>query len=300
MRLLEFTVPSECDGITVRDFARNKLGLSARVLTKQKQHENGILKNGAPCRTVDILRGGDVLAFNLPNETVEYQAVKMPLDILFESDDYLAVYKPPHMPIHPSPGHDCDSLLNACAYYFQQSRQSCLFRPMYRLDKDTSGIVVICKHRVAAAAKIEKRYFAVCQGELTGSGTIDLPIGLRGDSKIVRECGHGDIAVTYWRAVVSHGGHTLLSVQLETGRTHQIRAHMSHNGWPLAGDDLYGGSTGIIGRQALHCGFVNISCGLLSTDEQIISEFPEDMRQTFSWLPTVGEIIREEMKCRLV
>lgn len=295
MRVLKYFVPEDCDGMTVRDFARNRLGFSARMLTKQKQLENGILNNGLPCRTVDVLHAEDVLTFTLPKEAAEYQAVPMPLSVLFESDDYLAVNKPHNMPIHPSPGHSCDSLLNACAYYFQQTGQSCLFRPLYRLDKDTSGIVVMGKHRAAvSSAEVDKRYFAVCRGELSGSGTIALPIGLKPGSKIVRECGHGDTAVTHWRAVSCRDNHTLLSIRLDTGRTHQIRAHMAHIGHPLAGDNLYDGSLDKISRQALHCGFANISCKALATKTQIISEFPGDMRRAFLWLPTVSDIIREE------
>lgn len=295
MRVLEYTVPAECDGMTVRDFARHKLSFSARMLTRQKKLENGIVLNGAHCRSVDVLCFGDRLVFNLPDEDAEYCAKPLPLSVLYESEDYLVVDKQPNMPIHPSPGHDCDSLLNAVAYYYDKTGQSGVFRPLYRLDKDTSGIVIIGKHKAAvSSAKVEKRYFTVCHGELLGKGTIDVPIGLKADSKIVRECGHGDTAVTHWRAVESKNGYTLLSVKLETGRTHQIRAHMAHVGCPLAGDDLYGGNLNKISRQALHCGFAKVSCSALSTETKFISDFPEDIRQAFPWLPSVRELIKEE------
>lgn len=301
MRVLKYTVPPEADGVSVRDFTRKRLGFSARMLARQKRLEDGILKNDLPCRSVDVLRAGDILAFTLPEEESSYPAVPTPLSVLWETEDYLAVDKPPGMPIHPSPGHDKDSLLNAAAYYYKKTGQSCLFRPLYRLDKDTSGIVVLGKHRAAASsASIEKRYFAVCEGELSGSGTVDAPIGLKEGSKIVRECGHGDAAVTHWRAVASDGRHTLLSCKLETGRTHQIRAHMSYLGRPLAGDDLYGGSREIIGRQALHCGWIHISSAALSIDTQLFSEFPPELRAAFPWLPELRECIREEPLCQLV
>jgi len=301
MRVLKYSVPSESDGVSVRDFARKTLGFSARMLTKQKHLANGILKNGLPCRSVDILRAGDVLAFTLPEEENAYSAVPVSLSILWETEDYLAVDKPPGMPVHPSPGHDKDSLLNAAAYYYKKTEQSCLFRPLYRLDRDTSGIVLLGKHRAAvSSANIEKRYFAVCEGVLSGSGTVDAPIGLKEGSKIVRECGHGETAVTHWRAVASAEGHTLLSCKLETGRTHQIRVHMSHIGHPLAGDDLYGGRREVIGRQALHCSRIHVSCMALSIDTQLFSEFPPDIRAAFPWLPGLRECIREESLCRLV
>lgn len=301
MRVLKYTVPPESDGVSVRDFARNTLGFSARMLAGQKHLESGILKNGLPCRSVDILYAGDILAFTLPEEEGFYPAVPASLSVLWETEDYLALDKPPGMPVHPSPGHDTDSLLNAAAYYYKKTGQSSLFRPLYRLDKDTSGIVVLGKHRAAVfSANIEKRYFALCEGSFSGSGTVDVPIGLKEESKIVRECGHGDAAVTHWRAVASSGGHTLLSCKLETGRTHQIRAHMSYIGHPLAGDDLYGGSRETIGRQALHCGWVHISSAALSVDTQLFSEFPSEFRAAFPWLPELRECIKEESLCQPV
>lgn len=301
MRVLEYAVPPESDGVSVRDFARNTLRFSARMLTKQKHLANGILKNGRPCRSVDVLHAGDILTFTLPEEESTYPAVPTSLSVLWETEDYLAVDKPPGMPVHPSPGHDRDSLLNAVAYYYKKTGQSCLIRPLYRLDKDTSGIVLLGKHRAAvSSANIEKRYFAVCEGNLSGSGTVDAPIGLKEGSRIVRECGHGETAATHWRSVASAEGHTLLSCRLETGRTHQIRVHMSHIGCPLAGDDLYGGSREMIGRQALHCGWVHVSCTALAIDTQLFSEFPSDIRAAFPWLPELRGCIREESLCQLV
>lgn len=291
MRVLEYLVPPEWDGRSVRDFVRQKLGFSARMLAKQKRVEGGILKNGAPCRSSGLLRAGDILAFSLPEETKEYPAVPAELSILWETGDFLAVDKPARMPIHPSPGHDRDSLLNAVAYYYRETGQNLLFRPLFRLDKDTSGIVLLAKHRAASSAQLEKRYFGVCEGTLSGSGTIDAPIGLREGSKILRECGHGDPAVTHWRALAAEEGHTLLSFRLETGRTHQIRVHMASLGHCLAGDDLYGGSRDKIQRQALHCGWAGVSCPALSAGRELVSEFPPDFRAAFPWLPEIREML---------
>ncbi len=300
MRVLEYRVPSECGGMSVGDFARRRLGFSSRMLARQKRTENGILKNGVPCRTSEFLQEGDAVAFALPQEETDYSAVPLPLPIVWESEDYLIVDKPSGMPVHPSPGHDSDSLLNAAAYYYRKTGQAHVFRPLYRLDKDTSGMVVLGKHRLSVSARIEKRYFAVCEGRLSGAGTVDSPIGLREGSRIVRECGHGKPAVTHWRAAALAGDHTLLSLRLDTGRTHQIRAHMASLGHPLAGDDLYGGSRREMGRQALHCGWVSVSCAALSVEKQCIAEFPPDLRAAFPWLPAVEDIIKEEGLCPLV
>ncbi len=291
MRILEYRVPPDCGGMSVRDFVRRRLGFSARFLTEQKKLADGMQKNGAPCRSVDLLHAGDVLTLSLPEEETTYPPEPAALSVLWETGDYLAVDKPPGMPVHPSPGHDRDSLLNAAAYYFQETGQSHLFRPLYRLDKDTSGVVVLGKHRPAAAARLEKWYYAVCQGTLTGAGTVELPIGLKSGSRIVRECGHGVRAVTHWRALAFRDGCTLLELRLETGRTHQIRVHMAALGHPLAGDDLYGGSREAVGRQALHCGRVKLSCPPLSVEKELAAEFSPDLRAAFPWLPEIGNII---------
>ena len=298
MRVLEYVIPPHCQGMAVKDFARRELCLSARMLTKQKQCENGILKNGVPCRTIDTLSAGDVLTFSLPEEERSYPAEPVPLFILWETEDYLAVDKPCGMPIHPSPGHNRDSLLNAVAYYYETTGQHHLFRPLYRLDKDTSGIVVLGKHRAAVSSAIaEKRYYAVCEGTLSGSGTVDIPIGLAPDSKILRICGSGERAVTHWTAAATEENHTLLGLKLDTGRTHQIRVHMAHLGHPLAGDDLYGGSREHLSRQALHCGWISLENPALSLSITLFSEFPSDFREAFPWLPEIREIKREESSC---
>lgn len=285
-RTLAYTVPPEWDGRPVKEFVRRFLGLSSRVLVKQKHLTGGLLKNGVPCRSVDLLRQGDVLQLCLPEEREQYEAVEGPLSVLYEDADYLLVDKPPHMPIHPSPGHDRDSLLNRVAFYYRQTGQSPAFRPLYRLDRDTSGIVAVGKHRIAvSAAQVEKIYYAVCQGELFGEGKIDLPIGLEPGSKIRRRCGEGGLpAVTHWRALACQEDCTLVACRLETGRTHQIRVHMAALGHPLAGDDLYGGSRGRISRQALHCGSLSLGCGPLGTALKGDSPFPADMMGAFPWI----------------
>ena len=161
------------------------------------------------------------------------------------------VAKPPGMPVHPSPGHDRDSLLNRVAYYCQEKGQQYAFRPLYRLDRDTSGIVVVGKHRTAvSSAQVKKLYYGIVQGELDCQGTVTHPLpwnqGARSAAAVGKD---GQVAVTHWEALASAEGHTLLRFQLETGRTHQIRVHMAYTGHPLAGDDLYGGSRQLLGRQ---------------------------------------------------
>ena len=285
-RTLTYTVPPAWDGRTVKDFARQHLGLSSRAFVKQKYLPGGLVKNGQPCRSVDLLRAGDRLCLTLPQDAETYQAVEGPLSILYEDQDYLAVDKPPAMPVHPSPGHDRDSLLNRVAFHYQLTGQAPAFRPLYRLDKDTSGILLVGKHRAAvSSAQVEKTYYAVCQGELSGDGTVEAPIGLEPGSKIRRCCREdGQPAVTHWQVLASQEGHTLLRLRLETGRTHQIRVHMAHLGHPLAGDDLYGGSRYRLCRQALHCGELSLVCKPLGAGLRLAAPFPEDMAAAFPWI----------------
>ncbi len=278
-------VPEDWQGATVKRFAREYLGLSAKALAGQKT-DGGILVNGQPARANTVLQPGDCLAFPLLPEEMNYPAVPLPVAVLYEDRDFLLIDKPPGMPVHPSPGHDQDSLLNAAAWHYRQTGQSHRVRPLYRLDKDTSGVLPLAKHRMAAGADLQKLYLAVCQGELSGRGAIRLPIGLREGSKIQRACGHGpgfQPACTHWQALGCQEGHTLLVLKLETGRTHQIRVHLAHMGHPLAGDDLYGGSLRRLSRQALHCAWLRMACRTLDFCHTFAAKPPQDLLHAFPW-----------------
>ena len=252
-----FLVEEALDGITVQHFLRRHCQVSARLLAKLKRTENGMTVNGQPVRSIDILHGGDVIELIFPQDNADIQPVCLPLDIIYEDDALLAVNKPPFQPVHPVHEHRTDTLANAVMYYRQNRGETYTFRAVNRLDKDTSGLVLIAKSSYAhtfLAQHTEKRYIALCEGELQGSGTIDTPIRRQEGSIIRRETGEeGRPSVTHYTVLQTAFGHTLLSVWLETGRTHQIRTHFASIGHPLAGDDLYGGHRTIFRRQCLHC-----------------------------------------------
>lgn len=300
MRTLAYTVPQDWDGRALRDFARKRLGFSARLLAQQKKLPGGVLVNGAPCPVSAVLCAGDTVAFPLPAEAAPAIPPAGRLSVRWETEDLLAADKPAGMPVYPCPGHDRDSLLNAVAAHYLETGQSGRLRPLYRLDRDTSGLLVLAKHLAAAGTALEKRYFALCQGELSGAGTINRPIGLAPGSRIQRRCGTGERAVTHWRALAYRDGCTLLALSLETGRTHQIRVHLADLGYPLAGDDLYGGSRERAPRQALHCGWVRAVCPALDLDQTLTVDFPPDLRAAFPWLPAVGDLIKEIALCQPV
>ncbi|MGI6261461.1 MAG: RluA family pseudouridine synthase [Acutalibacteraceae bacterium] len=283
LRELHFTVPEQFDGARGKFFLRSFCGLSYHTVLELKQVENGVTADGVLLRTIDRVHAGQQVVIRLPQEKERpQQAVEMQVPVLYEDDDVLAFDKPPFMPVHPSAGHAADTLANAAAAYLQQKGECATFRPVNRLDRNTSGIVVTAKHAHAAYAlsgAVEKAYLAVVQGILTGKGTVDAPLRRMEGHGIRREIGEGgERALTHWRALACGKDHTLLAVRLETGRTHQIRAHFSSLGFPLAGDDMYDGSTELITRHALHCGRAAFSQPVSGEKICLHSPLPKDFR----------------------
>ena len=279
MRIIEFEITVSDDGRQIRDFLR-EFGVSSSLLTKLKNTENGITINGEFARTIDRLYAGDRLKIASESKG------KMPSKLIcsevraeYNDEDILILNKPAFMPVHESRNHQGDTLANAAACYMDENNA---FRAVYRLDRDTSGLVLIAKNELAAgklAGNIKKDYYAVVSGELSGSGTIDLPIRRVRESIIERGVfDDGERAVTHWEAVDSKEGRTLIKINLETGRTHQIRVHFSHLGYPLLGDTLYGGDTSLINRQALHCKTVYFKHPVTSKSIVIDSDFPTDFK----------------------
>lgn len=276
-----FTVSEQNDGQSLRTFLRRECGISARSLTLLKYSDMGISRNGEEVRARDRLRQGDIISLTLPPDTNEIPPVPGELDILYEDEYILIVNKPPYMPVHPTKVHQMDTLANIVSYYQMNKGEHYAFRALNRLDKDTSGCVIIAKDRISYALvkdSIKKCYVAVCEGIIKDGGVIDEPIALEEGSKIKRcVCTDGAAAVTYYEPISYGNGHTMVELSLETGRTHQIRCHMSHIGHPLAGDDLYGGSMEHIQRQALHCKTVSLLLPVtkerITVDTDIPSEF---------------------------
>ncbi len=252
-----FVVPEELDGITVQNFLRRHCQVSARLLARLKRVENGMTVSGKTVRSIDILHSGDEIVLCFPQDETEIVPVETAIDIIYEDEYILAVSKPPFMPVHPVHEHQLDTLANGVMYHARTMGENYTFRAVNRLDKDTSGIVLIAKSGYAhtfLSANTEKKYYALCEGEITGSGTIDSPIRIKEGHTIQRESGNGGVrAVTHYTALEFRYGHTLLEIKLETGRTHQIRTHFSGICHPLAGDDMYGGSRKYFERQCLHC-----------------------------------------------
>jgi len=246
----------------LRDILADKLLLSHSLLVQLKQ-QHKIKVNGYPARTNYRINAGDFITIDMDlSEKNEIIPEPIPLDIVYEDEDFLVVNKPAGMSIHPSRLGGTGTLANAVTYYWHGLGKSTLFRPINRLDRDTSGLVLIGKSQFAhqgifkqqKSGKIERQYIALVEGVMEKEkDRIDQPIA-RPDVKKRRRIVDpgGQSAVTNYQVLEKYPEHTLLSLRLETGRTHQIRVHMSFIGHPVCGDFLYGFTSPLIDRQALH------------------------------------------------
>ena len=287
---IEFPVSAESDGRFVRDIIRNDLNISSGLLTKLKKN-GGIRLNGKNVTVAQKVCAGDLLTILFPTEKSEtIQSVNIPLDIIYEDEDLLVINKPADMPIHPSLNNYENSLANALAWYFAKQDKPFVFRCINRLDRDTSGLTIVAKHMLSggilssmvAKRAIHREYLAIVRGHITPeNGTIDAPIGRKGDSIIERQIdyAHGERAVTHYTLKEYKNGHSLLSIHLETGRTHQIRVHMKHIGFPLIGDYLYNPDMEYMTRQALHSHRLQFTHPITGESMDFTAPLPVDMQR---------------------
>lgn len=277
MREIEIIVPQEFDGAQSQDLLKN-MGFSRRALIKLKQ-TGGLTRGGEVLRTVDVIHAGEVLRVMLSEESGAVPPnPELCAPAAYEDEDVVVFNKPPYMPVHPSIRHHGDTLANLFAARYP----GLAFRPINRLDRNTSGLCVCAKNRFAASSladSLEKVYFAVTDGAPPGN-VISAPIGREGDS-IIRRCvtPEGKPAVTHFEPAGGNSRRTLLRVTLETGRTHQIRVHMAYLGFPLCGDEMYGGDMSAIERQALHCGEVSFVQPVTHEIIHVSASLPEDMAE---------------------
>jgi len=261
---LKWMIEKKDTGQMIKEFLNTK-GISRRALTDIKFTGGSIKVNGQEENVRYLLKEFDVLVVEFPpeelNETMKGEEI--PLSICYEDNDIIVLEKQPYMSTIPSKDHPTGSLANALVYYYEQIHNSSAIHIVTRLDRNTSGLVLIAKHRHAhhllslqqQKGKIRRYYEAFAENAFDEiEGRIDAPIGRNPLSIIEREVRvDGQMAVTHFKVIRNYPHFSHIRLELETGRTHQIRVHMAHIGHPLLGDDLYGGNQEIIKRQALHC-----------------------------------------------
>ena len=280
MAELRFVVDTE-QSVSLQTYLREKVGISARLLKKLKHRENGITRNGVLIRSIDTVRAGDVILLDMGENTGTDPNSLLNVPIVYENESLIVFDKPAAMPVHESHGHRGDTLAN----YFASVYPELTFRPVNRLDRDTSGLCLVAKDAHAAnllQGGFEKTYYAAVEGVTDEEGTIDAPIARECESLILRCVREdGKPSVTHYKRIDCNDTFSLLEIRLETGRTHQIRVHFSYIGHPLAGDDMYGGNLNYISRQALHCGKLTFRLPLTGEVVTVESPLPDDIKQLF-------------------
>lgn len=276
-RLVVFEAEEKDNGVDVGTLLRSR-GVSKRLITRLKRCEKGIMLNGKHIRTIDRVAVGDKVSLLLADERRLEANGEIKVPVVYEDEDVVVFDKPVDMPVHPSIKHQGDTLGNC----FSAMYPDLTFRPVNRLDKDTSGLCAVAKNAHAAnllQGTLKKVYYAIVSGNIEENGRIDAPIGRAGESIIRREVRpDGQQAITDYTIIKGNGRYTLLRVILHTGRTHQIRVHFSHIGHPLAGDDFYGGSLEDIAHQALHCGELEFISPVTKEKVSVSSQIREDMK----------------------
>lgn len=293
-RTITYKIEKEDAGLRVELFLRRR-GFSRQNLVEIKRMPQSIMVNGVHYYMRQQLAEGDTLEVRISetDSSEKIPAVYHPLDIVYEDEDIMVINKPADMPIHPSMNNYYNSLANALAYYFQEQGKPFIFRCSNRLDRDTSGLTIISKHLVSASIlaqqvadrEVHREYLAISRGSVTPKeGTIDVPLGRKDSSIIERtvDWENGERAVTHYKVVEEANGHSLISLKLETGRTHQIRIHMKHIGYPLVGDYLYNPDMEWIGRQALHSYKMAFRHPITGELMEFTAPLPEDMQRVLS------------------
>lgn len=264
MRTLTLIIPPDQGGRRLDSFLRRELGLSGTVIKRVKNQKDGICLDGAECYTSYPVRPGQVLEVRVGDLENGVTAPRPgELDIVYEDEDVMVLNKAAGIPTHPGPTNFYATLGNFVTHYINEKGSPYIFRPVNRLDAPTSGLMVVALHAHAHhvlknllhTPQFRRSYLAVCLGTPQPSeGVVDVPIGPSATSYLARQVSpEGQPCTTRYRVMAQGNGLALVALELETGRTHQIRVHMAHLGHPLAGDFLYGTEDkALISRTALH------------------------------------------------
>lgn len=290
-REINYTITQREAGMHILDFLKSK-GYSHQLITLLKKTNRGIQRNQVWAYVNETLTPGDCLTIIIEEtETSKIPPIAHPLSIVYEDEDILVINKDANMPIHPSLHHYENTLANAVMYYLADA--SFTFRCMNRLDRDTTGLTIVAKNLLAAAVlgqqiknrTLHRTYLAICSGATSAAGTINAPIARVDGSTIERMVDYekGEAAITHYRTLSYDADKalSLVELQLETGRTHQIRVHMKHIGHPLIGDFLYHPDMEYMARQALHSCALDFVHPITGQKMHLTSPLPRDMKCLF-------------------
>lgn len=282
---LQYTIKQDDNYFNIKEVIKVYFKISDRLLLRLKNSKN-ILLNNTPTYISKKVSPGDEITviIDFIEDNSNIVPTKIDLTIIYEDDYYLIINKPAHLPVHPSMLHYANSLSNGVKFYFDSIGLKKKIRPVNRLDKDTSGIVIFAKNEYIQECLVsqmktkdfQKEYIAVCNGIFKEkSGTINLPIA-RKPGSIIERCVRtdGDSSITHYEVIQQLDNYAIVKCMLETGRTHQIRVHMSAINHPILGDTLYGKPNSNIDRQLLHAYKVSFIHPIFHKKVEYTAEIP--------------------------
>ena len=299
MSILEKKVDNVAEGTKLREYLKREMGISTRLI-RSASIQKRIFVNDEVVKMNRVIKSGEIIKIDLEKEESQNIAPeKIDIEIVYEDEDILVVNKKPFMVVHPTKTYQSGTLANGVINYFMESNQNCIVRLVSRLDMNTSGLIIIAKNQFShgmlskamSENKVEKRYLAIVHGIFKEKqGTIDKPIyrpeGIEnGTRRIVDE--RGQRSITHYKVIEEFGDSSLVECKLETGRTHQIRVHLSHLGHPIYGDVLYGDGDNeghLIERQALHAYGLDFKSPRTEKELSLRAELPDDMKKLIETL----------------